>query len=1011
MYFISKTDIMKQQLLLLCFLGFLEVQAQVGLPGGFAQQMLADSLNPTAMAFDHHGNLFLAQKDGRVLLLRENDLLQADPVLQIPVDDFNERGLSGIALHPDFDNQPWLYVYYTVRDSNYNRISRFRINGNFAVPGSEQVLYNCDPLAGNIHNAGAMAFGPDGRLYIATGEGAKATNSQSLASDLGKILRLNTDGSIPQNNPFSGLLKGKYRSIFATGMRNPFTLDIQQSTGRIFASDVGQGGYEEINEVFPGKNYGWNLIEGPITNQTPPADYQDPLYYYAHTDGCAIIGSTVYDPPQSVFPKEYRGKIFFADYCKGNMRALDPATGSVAFEFATGLKQPVGISVKQDGSLYYLMRSGLGTGSVIDNTSTYNGTLWKVFYTGSGKPFISLEPQDAALPVGEDATFEVQVLGSQPFDFQWYRNEEPVAGAKDVILNIKNIALQDDGSRFYCVVKNAEGADTSKVAVLHVLNNQRPVPRITSPPENFTYKAGDNIEFNGLATDLEDGTLDATHLQWRIDAHHDTHTHPGLDPVTGISGGTFAVPVAGETSPNTWYRIYLSATDNTGLSRTIYRDVFPDLVSIQVEGPLGLPVNVDGVQRPLPYMFESLKRQERTISALDQWMQKDTLYLFEKWQGSADASPIFKFNAPDTTGLNLKVQYSAHPLGNGTGLHGEYFIDPEFDLDEEPTVLRRDSVINFEWGNGSPFPNQIPANGFTIRWSGFVQPVFSEEYTFFVRSDDGCRLYINDSLIIDKWVPQPTIEHQGSIRLKAGKKYTIRLEYLEIGGGANISFFWASPRTTKTLVPQRQLYLPNPYAPSTIKGRVWRDDNYNQAADISEPPLPGTTILLYDGQDSSLLDVQVTNVFGEYKFINLTSGPYFMRAVTDASNAHLLPYAYLNASAQSQVLAPEPLQALQYDMAFILKPAAIRGQCWHDVNYDTQRQVGEPALKDITVLLFNGEDSLLLKAQNTDQLGNFSFDFLPAGNYFLQFSNALNAQNLIPGKGLNAQGLTSLIPF
>jgi glucose/arabinose dehydrogenase len=290
------------------------------LPTGFAQTILADSLNPTAMSFDHHGNLYLAQKDGRVLLLNEAGELLPDPVISLSLDDYNERGLAGIALHPDFDNQPWLYLYYSVRDSNFNRISRVRINGNLAVPGSEQVLFNCDKLTSGIHNGGAMAFGLDGNLYIGTGDGGKSSNSQSLDITLGKILRLREDGSIPTNNPFYNTLSGKARAIFAYGLRNPFGMSIQPGSGRIFVSEVGQGAFEEINEIMPGRNYGWSQIEGPIAAQIPPPNYQDPFFAYAHAEGCAIVGAAFYNPVNASFPAGYVDKFFFADYCNGIVR-------------------------------------------------------------------------------------------------------------------------------------------------------------------------------------------------------------------------------------------------------------------------------------------------------------------------------------------------------------------------------------------------------------------------------------------------------------------------------------------------------------------------------------------------------------------------------------------------------------------------------------------------------------------------------------------------------------------
>lgn len=869
------------------------------LPTGFAQTVLADSLNPTAMAFDHHGNLYLAQKDGRVLLLNEAGELLPDPVISLELDDYNERGLAGIALHPDFDNQPWLYLYYSVRDSNFNRISRVRINGNLAVPGSEEVLFECDILNAGIHNGGAMAFGQDGNLYIGTGDGGKSSNSQSLDVTLGKILRLRDDGSIPSNNPFYGSLSGKSRAIFAYGLRNPFGMSIQPGSGRIFVSEVGQGAFEEINEIIPGRNYGWSQIEGPIAGQSPPTDYKDPFFAYPHAEGCAIVGAAFYNPLNASFPVSYVDKFFFADYCNGIIRTLDPNTNAMPDTFATGLKQPVAFAVNpHTGDLFYLMRSGIGGGSVIDNTSTSDGTLWRVFYTGSGAPFVSVPPQDVFLPVGENAQFKVQILGTPPFQFQWQRDALDISGAETATLEVGNVQLSDHGAQFRCIVTNTEGQDTSSAAILRVTANQRPQPQILFPVASQTYKAGDVIHFQGLANDSEDGPLPTSNLRWRVDFHHDTHTHPVLAPVSGIGEGEFSIPLAGETSPNTWYRVYLTATDLQGLERTVFTEIFPEKTTVKIAGPAGLPVNIDGVLRSMPYAFEGLKRQERIVQATSRMSMGDTLYIFEKWRESADNQLIFNFPMPDTPGMTLHAEYARYLLGDGTGLYGEYFIDPEFDLDEAPAATRVDPVVNFNWGSNSPFPNLMPADNFTVRWSGFVETIFSEEYTFSVHSDDGCRLWVGDSLLIDKWVPQAGTEHAGKVTLQAGTKLPIRLEYMEMGGGANVALFWASPSTPKAVIPKRQLYPIDLFVPATLAGKVWLDENANDSLDLDESGLPDVTVLLHEA-DSSFLAVRISDEQGHYRFENLPPGEYFYVFLTNAVPLSLQPGFGLNAFSQT----------------------------------------------------------------------------------------------------------------
>src|SRR4030095_8962594 len=258
---------------------------------------------------------------------------------------------------------------YTVKGENHNRISRFTANGNYVVQGSEMVLINIDQLSGTIHNAGSMSFGIDDKLYVSIGDGANGPEAQSLNSLLGKVIRINSDGTIPNDNPFFNQTTGIYLSIYARGFITSFSLAIHPGTGRIFASEVGASTWEEVNEILPGKNYGWPIIEGPLNGQTPPANYKEPVFTYSHNDGCAAVGATFYNPSTLLFPQLYQGKFFFADYCRGYIKYMDPDIPGFANPFASNINRPLNFLVAPDGTMYYLARAGLGGGSMVDNTA------------------------------------------------------------------------------------------------------------------------------------------------------------------------------------------------------------------------------------------------------------------------------------------------------------------------------------------------------------------------------------------------------------------------------------------------------------------------------------------------------------------------------------------------------------------------------------------------------------------------------------------------------------------
>ena len=211
------------------------------LPPGFTETQVASGLaNPTAMAFAPDGRLFVALQGGALRVIKNGALL-ATPFISLSVNASGERGLLGVAFDPDFANNNFIYLYYTTSASPiHNRVSRFTANGDVALSGSELAILYLENLSATNHNGGALHFGPDGKLYVAVGENAVGSNAQALTNRLGKMLRINTDGTIPTDNPFYNTASGENRAIWTTGLRNPFTFAFQNGTGRLFSNDVGQ---------------------------------------------------------------------------------------------------------------------------------------------------------------------------------------------------------------------------------------------------------------------------------------------------------------------------------------------------------------------------------------------------------------------------------------------------------------------------------------------------------------------------------------------------------------------------------------------------------------------------------------------------------------------------------------------------------------------------------------------------------------------------------------------------
>src|SRR4029077_15539699 len=324
-------------------------------------------------------------------------------------------------------------------------------------------------------------------------------NAQDLTNLLGKMLRINSDGSIPLDNPFVQSTTARHE-IWAFGLRNPFTFAFKRSTNLIYINDAGEHTWEEIDLGQGGANYGWAAAEGATNNLA----YTSPIYYYGHDVGCVITGGAFYSPPNPKFPAFYIDKYFFADYCSGFIRVLDPTT-SQATAFATHAKEPVDLQVGNDGTLYYLAR---GTSSVM-----------AVRYSTDFSPIITIQPVSQLISAGSPVSFSVVASGPTPYTYQWQRNGVDITGAT-ASSDKFTATLTDNGAQFRVRVTNPYGNGLSKAATLSVTSDKPPTALLLTPVAGTLYHGGMNIKYSGSASDKEDGDLPASAFTWRVDFHH-----------------------------------------------------------------------------------------------------------------------------------------------------------------------------------------------------------------------------------------------------------------------------------------------------------------------------------------------------------------------------------------------------------------------------------------------------------------------------------------------------------
>ena len=285
-----------------------------------------------------------------------------------------------------------------------------------------------------------------------------------------------------------------------------------------------------------------------------------------------------------------------------------------------------------------------------------------------------------------------------------------------------------------------------------------------------------------------------------MDFHHDAHVHPFIQPFSGATSGSFQIPTTGETAANVWYRITLTVRDSGGLTHTSYRDILPNTSTVTLaSNPTGLQLTLDAQPVTAPVSVTSVVGMQRSIGAVSPQSLGGTSYQFASW---SDGGAISHNIATPATNTTYTATYSAVPV-SGNGLTGAYF--PSRDL-TGTAITRIDPTVNFSWGKASPMAT-IPADNFSVRWTGQVQPQFSGATTFYALADDGVRLWVNNVLVIDRWVNNAG-EPSGVITLVGGQKYSIRMEYYENRNKAAARLSWSNASQGKQVVPQGRLYSP-----------------------------------------------------------------------------------------------------------------------------------------------------------------------------------------------------------
>jgi glucose/arabinose dehydrogenase len=691
------------------------------LPAGFREQTVLSGLDqPMNIEFAPDGRIFVAEKAGRIKVF--DSIADTTPTLfadlSVNVHNQHDRGLLGLALHPEFPAKPYVYVLYSydappgqvapywnddcsgVGGSNggrcivTGRLSRLQAAGN-VMTGTEQVLMQdwCQQFPS--HSIGDLHFGADGMLYVSAGDGASygavdygqlgtpanpcadppgatmapptAQGGALRAQDVratgdptglnGAILRLDPiTGAAAAGNPAGTSADLNTRRIVAHGLRNPYRFAMRPGTSEVWIGDVGWNTWEEINRL-PSPtaavtNFGWPCYEGTAKQ----AGYDGanlnlcesfytaggqaaPLYAYPHTGkvvtgetcptgGSSISGMAFYPTSGGDYPAAYRGSVFFADYTRDCIWAMQPATAGGAptaanrVTFAAAAANPVDLAIGPGGDLYYV---------------DAGGTVRRVrYFAGNQPPNAVLIASPTTGPAPLTVSFDARSsTDPDPADqgllrYEWDFTDDGVVDARTPTATFTYPPGGPYTARLR-VLDSLDVADTQTVAIQ--AGNSPPTAVIETPATGSTFAVGQTISFSGGATDEDQGSLPASALRWRLQQYHcytldSCHVHV-VQEWNGVTEGSFPAP---DHEYPSYLELVLTATDEGGLSTTTTRRIDPRTVDLTfTSNPPGLQVAVGSAVQTTPFTRTVIQGSENTVSGITPQTGAGVPYVFAAW--------------------------------------------------------------------------------------------------------------------------------------------------------------------------------------------------------------------------------------------------------------------------------------------------------------------------------------------------------------------------------------------
>jgi glucose/arabinose dehydrogenase len=663
-------------------------------PTGFALENVLTGIDqPMSIRFLPDGRMLLIQKKGRMRIcdVRSTPASSAeyanfaDPAHVYGIEFNQERGMLDLAVDPGFPAAPYIYVLYTPAaspDGAKLRVARFTHVENAGGTtsrldfASEQVVWtDTHGYDSCCHFGGGLDFGPDGNLWITTGDHFQGSYATSLTNAGGKVHRIRKDGTIPPGNPYADGAGPNVDSLFAIGLRNPFRARWDLPTNRFFIAEVGGNtqstAWEDLHVIdfhsasgrfvdsdfgktndngrYDGINFGWPTAEGmPPYTDFPGANVEaagKPLFAYKHSGTTAAInGGVVYRGSQ--FPAEYTGAYFFADSTRDFLRflkfkpdgtiAANPAPAPIDAKNPDSLSRPfdlapvgriVSLEVGPDGALYFVSFSDAGGAYGQPNPAVQGAVRRYVYDGGNSRPNIttfSAAPASGPVPLNvsfsiaaTDANGDAMTYTLDPGDGSAVRNGSLAAGQTVAV----NHSYTNSGERTATLRVSDGKAESTATATIAagspaVITSLTAVNDNPAPPANY-FRYGDTYTFSATATSASGAPLGPEAFTWSVAFIRPGNSHPVVGPLTNVTSFNFSIPSQGQGfSGPVFYRCFLTVRDGNAPPASATIDIFPEKALIHFTSvPSGAVVQIDGnTAIPTPFTLDTLINFEHVIT-------------------------------------------------------------------------------------------------------------------------------------------------------------------------------------------------------------------------------------------------------------------------------------------------------------------------------------------------------------------------------------------------------------